>query len=128
MRASQGGSKSFVVVHGVNRQRETLGRYPTITLKQAHDQAKKLLAEITLGAQQNRTISYKDTLDLFLECCGARNKKNTVDYYRKRLDAHFRFGRKRLDEITRIDIQSRICKVKRMPQNRTTLLSSFGHC
>ena len=112
MRASQGGSKSFVVVHGVNRQRETLGRYPTITLKQAHDQAKKLLAEITLGAQQNRTISYKDARDLFLECCEAKNKKNTVDYYRKRLDAHFRFGRKRLDEITRIDIQSRICKVK----------------
>jgi hypothetical protein len=67
----------------------------TITLKQARDQAKKLLAEITLGVQQNRTISYKDARNLFLECCEAKNKKNTVDYYRKRLDAHFRFGRKR---------------------------------
>lgn len=111
VRASQGGSKSFVVVHGVNRQRETLGRYPTITLKQARHQAKKLLAEITLGVRQNRAISYKDARDLFLEGCEAKNKKNTIDYYRKRLDAHFRFGRKRLDEITRIDIQSRICKI-----------------
>ena len=112
VRVSQGGSKSFVVVHGVNRQRETLGRYPTITLKQARGQAKKLLAQITLGVQQNRTISYKDARDLFLEACETKNKKNTVDYYRKRLDAHFRFGRKRLDEITSTDIQTRIRKIK----------------
>ncbi|AGI68613.1 DNA integration/recombination/inversion protein [Octadecabacter antarcticus 307] len=112
VRVSQGGSKSFVIVHGVNRQRETLGRHPTITLKQARDQAKKLLAQITLGVQQSRTISYKDARDLFLEACEAKNKRNTVDYYRKRLDTHFRFGRKRLDEITRTDIQSRIRKIK----------------
>ena len=112
VRVSQGGTKSFVVVHGVNRQRETLGRYPTISLKQARDQAKKLLAQITLGVEQKRTITYADARELFLEACEARNKKNTVDYYRKRLDVHFRFGRKRLDEITRTDIQSRIRKIK----------------
>ena len=112
VRVSLGGTKSYVVVHGVNRQRETLGRYPTITLKQARDKAKTLLAEITLGVHQNRTISFSDAREMFLEACRAKNKKNTVDYYRKRLDAHFRFGRKRLDEITRADIQSRIRKIK----------------
>jgi len=108
VRVSQGGSKSFVLVHGVNRQRETLGRYPTISLRQARDQAKKKQAEITLGIEQNRSISFKDARELFLEDCRSKNKKNTVDYYRKRLDIHFRFGRKRLDEISRTDIQSRI--------------------
>ncbi len=108
VRVSQGGSKSFVLVHGVNRQRETLGRYPTISLRQARDQAKKKQAEITLGIEQNRSISFKDARELFLEDCRSKNKKNTVDYYRKRLDIHFRFGRKRLDEISRKDIQSRI--------------------
>lgn len=118
VRVSQGGSKSFVVVHGVNRQRKTLGRFPTISLKQARDQAKKLLAEITLGIQQQRTISYSEARELFLEASAVKNKKNTVDYYRKRLDAHFRFGRKRLDEITRTDIQSRIRKIKTSPSEQ----------
>lgn len=112
VRVSQGGTKSFVIVHGANRQRETLGRYPTISLKEAREKAKQLLAEITLGINQNRTISYRDARALFLEACEAKNKKNTVDYYRKRLDAHFRFGRKRLNEISRLDVQSRIRKIK----------------
>ncbi len=112
VRVSSGGAKSFVLVHGVNRQRETLGRYPTISLKQGRDKAKKLIAEITLGIDQRHTISFKDAHELFLEHCQSKNKKNTVDYYRKRLGAHFRFGRKRLDEISRLDVQNRIGKIK----------------
>jgi len=118
VRVSQGGTKSFVVVHGANRQRETLGRYPTISLKEAREKAKQMLAEITLGINQNRSISYRDARALFLEACEAKNKKNTVDYYRKRLDVHFRFGRKRLEEITRQDIQSRIRKIKTSASER----------
>jgi len=49
LRLSQGGSKSFVIVFGVNRQRKTLGRYPTISLSEARSKARKMLAEITLG-------------------------------------------------------------------------------
>ncbi len=101
-----------MIVHGVNRQRETLGKYPTISLKQARGKAKKVMAQITLGMEQGRSISYAEGRGLFLEACIAKNKKNTVDYYRKRLDAHFRFGRKRLNEISRLDIQSRIRKIK----------------
>ena len=112
MRVSQGGAKSFVLVHGVNRQRETLGRYPTITLKQAREKAKKIQADITLGVNQSRSVSYQEARERFLEACATKNKKNTIDFYRKRLDAHFRFGRKRIDEITRLDIQTRIRRIK----------------
>lgn len=112
VRVSQGGTKSFVIVHGVNRQRETLGNYPVISLKQARDRAKVLMAQFALGLEQNRSVSYKDGRKQFLEACEAKNKQNTVDYYRKRLDAHFKFGRKRLDEITRLDIQSRVRGIK----------------
>ena len=112
VRVSQGGTKSFVIVHGVNRQRETLGKYPVISLKQAREKAKKLMAQITLGMEQNRSISYTEGRELFLAHCQAKNKRNTVDYYRKRLDSHFRFGRKRLGDITRLDVQSRIRKIK----------------
>jgi len=118
VRVSQGGTKSFVLVHGVNRQRETLGRYPTISLRQARDQAKKKQAQIILGMEQNRSISFKEAREIFLEDCRSKNKKTTVDYYRKRLDAHFRFGRKRLDEISRADIQSRIRRIRTSPSEQ----------
>ena len=118
VRVSQGGTKSFVLVHGVNRQRLTLGRYPTISLRQARDQAKKKQAQIILGMEQNRSISFKEAREIFLEDCRSKNKKTTVDYYRKRLDAHFRFGRKRLDEISRADIQSRIRRIRTSPSEQ----------
>jgi len=35
IRVSKNGTRSFVVVHGRNRPRTTLGRYPTISLQQA---------------------------------------------------------------------------------------------
>lgn len=33
VRVSQGGTKTFVLVHEINRRRETIGRYPTLTLQ-----------------------------------------------------------------------------------------------
>jgi integrase len=93
-------------------------RYPTISLRQARDQAKKKQAQITLGIEQNRSISFKEAREIFLEDCRSKNKKTTVDYYRKRLDAHFRFGRKRLDEISRADIQSRIRRIRTSPSEQ----------
>lgn len=70
------------------------------------------MAEVTLGVSQRKSISFKNGRELFLEACREKNKPNTVDYYRKRLDTHFRFGRKRLEEISRLDIQSRISKIQ----------------
>ena len=78
VRVSQGGAKSFVVVYGPNRIRKTIGRYPTISLKQARDKAKELLAEFTLGLDTKRSISWKDARDQFLIDCERRNKPNTV--------------------------------------------------
>ncbi len=112
VRVSQGGTKSFVVVSGINRQRETLGRYPAISLKQARARAKNLLAEITLGISRYKSIQFDEARGLFLQACQAKNKPNTVDYYRKRLDKHFRFGRKRLDDISKSDIMVQTAKIR----------------
>ena len=48
-RVSQGGTKTFVLVHGVDRRFITIGRYPIISLSDARTEAKQLLAEFTLG-------------------------------------------------------------------------------
>lgn len=118
LRLSQGGSKSFVIVFGVNRQRKTLGRYPIISLAEARSKAKQMLAEITLGVSFKKTLSFVESRGLFLAACIEKNKQNTVDYYRKRLDKHFKFGRKRLNDITRDDIQSRIAKIRTSPSEK----------
>lgn len=111
VRVSQGGAKSFVVVYGPNRTRKTIGRYPTISLKQARDKAKELLAEFTLGLETKRSISWKEARDQFLKDCESKNKPSTVAYYRKRLDAHFRCGKKNLADLTKQDLLQRIRRI-----------------
>lgn len=111
VRVSQGGSKSFVVVYGPNRTRKTIGRYPTVTLKQARDKAKELLAEFTLGLEKQRSITWKDARKRFLQDCERKNKPNTVAYYRKRLDTHFKFGQRNLSDLTKQDLLQRIRRI-----------------
>jgi integrase len=116
VRVSQGGTKTFVVVHGVERRRFTIGRYPVISLKQARDKAKELQAGLTLGLVEKRpSPAYVDALKLFLEACTSKNRKRTVDDYRRLLSRHFAFGQKRLSDITRADIQARLDKLKHLP-------------
>ncbi|MEL6465505.1 MAG: tyrosine-type recombinase/integrase [Pseudomonadota bacterium] len=112
VRISQGGAKSFVVVYGPNRTRKTLGRYPTISLKQAREKAKELLAEVTLGIDKQRSISWKQARERFLLDCERKNKPNTVAYYRKRLDAHFRYGARNLADIDKQDVLQKIRRIQ----------------
>ncbi|WP_371229861.1 tyrosine-type recombinase/integrase [Roseovarius sp. 2305UL8-3] len=111
VRVSQGGAKSFVLVYGPNRTRKTIGRYPTVSLKQARDKAKELLAEYTLGLDTQRSISWAVARERFLEDCERKNKPNTVAYYRKRLDAHFRFGKRNLADIQKRDLLKKIRRI-----------------
>lgn len=108
VRVSQGGTKSFVVVYGPNRTRKTIGRYPTVSLKQARDKAKELKAAFVLGLDRQRSITWAEARDRFLEDCEHRLRPSTVRYYRSRLNTHFRFGKRQLSEITRQDFQDKI--------------------
>lgn len=108
VRLSQGGAKSFVVVYGPNRTRKTLGRFPAISLKQARSKARELLAEFTLGIDTHRSISWKQARERFLLDCERKNKPNTVSYYRKRLDTHFKFGTRNLADIAKKDVLQKI--------------------
>jgi hypothetical protein len=46
-RVSQGGTETFVLKH--ENRRMTIGRFPLISLQDAHTEAKRILAEFTLG-------------------------------------------------------------------------------
>jgi integrase len=114
VRVSQGGTKSFVLVHGPRRQRVTIGRYPIITLADARTEAKRRSAEIILGKFKPRSISFEDAKRRFLEACEAKNRARTVADYR-RLLKHFPFGKTQLSQISRHDIAQRLDKLRKTP-------------
>ena len=49
VRVSQGGSRTFVLTYGADRQRITIGRYPIVSLSAAREKARTILAEKQLG-------------------------------------------------------------------------------
>lgn len=120
-RVSQGGSKSFFVQLGADRQFVTIGRYPVISLADAREAAKRLLAERTLGKLRPDSIAWDEAVDLFLSFCSQKNKPRTLKDYRRILKRHFPFGSKRLSEIMPRDVNHRIDRLQKTPseQNHT---------
>ena len=59
---SQAGSKTFILKH--NNRSITIGRFPLLSLADACIEAKRLLAEFTLG-KASTAMTYNEAL----ECC-----------------------------------------------------------
>jgi hypothetical protein len=76
-RVSRGGSRTFVLQHGADRQLVTIGRYPIISLSEARTQAKRILAEKVLGKHQPEPVRYEDALALFMIAVRQKNKPRT---------------------------------------------------
>ena len=67
VRVSQGGTKTFVLVYGERRERVTLGRYPIITLAQAREKAKDILARRQLnGDDPKPTLTFEGAFEAFI--------------------------------------------------------------
>lgn len=115
VRVSQGGGKSFVLVHGPKRRRVTIGRHPTISLKEARAEAKRILAETTLGKQFPDRISFDDAKEKFLIDCAQRNRPRTVEEYRRHLDRHFAFGSARISDLSTQDVMARVNRLRKTP-------------
>jgi hypothetical protein len=56
------GTGASVLVHGRQRTRITLGRYPIISLSQARDKAKTILAEQTLGTHVASNTNFETVM------------------------------------------------------------------
>ncbi len=106
VRVSQGGTRSFVLVNGHDRKRHTIGRYPTLSLADARAEAKRIIAQLTLGTHPVKTSSFDDGLRTFLAMCEQRNKPGTAKEYARLLRRHFLpvFDRRSLGEITTRDV------------------------
>jgi integrase len=127
VRISQGGTKTFTLLFGTPRQRVTIGRHPIISLSDARAEAKRILAERTLGKHRPKTVAWDDAQKAFLAQCEQRVndrslKVRTLNDYTRLLKKHFAFGRRQLSEITAEDIAHRIDRISDAPSERNHAL------
>lgn len=124
IRVSQGGTKTFVLVTGKDRRFITIGRYPILSLSQARAEAKRQLAEFTLGKSRPQTISYERAVELFLEDKRQNRRGSTVNGYRLKL-ARLKLSGP-VDRITHDEAARRVNLIK-APSERSHVLVA-GKC
>lgn len=108
VRVSQGGSKTFVL--NIHNSRRSIGRYPIISLGQARAEAKRMLAEKTLGKARPVRIKYQEALTLFLEEKQKTRRPNTYKNLKQRLESHFSF-KGQLRDATHHELGRRLAKI-----------------
>lgn len=92
VRVSQGGTKTFTLVHGdrSHREKTTIGRYPIISLQDARIEAKRILAERTLRKHRPTRIRFSEALELFVTThLTPKNKPSSALSTERRLRSHF---------------------------------------
>lgn len=122
VRVSQGGTRSFFLFTGKahNRQRHSVGRFGIITLAQARAEAKRLLAEQTLGLSKPKTITFGAALEIFEEQKYPELKPRTVYDYKATFRRHFsrKLGDVRLADISFEDVTAITDKLVRVPSEQ----------
>jgi len=124
-RVSQGGTRTFVLVHGADRQFLTLGRYPIITLSEARTEAKRFLAEKTLGKMRPKSLTYAQARELFLAEKKKSKRASTVHDLHYYLDRFFKF-KGYVGEVTHDHILKRLDKIKSPSMYNHALASARG--
>lgn len=104
IRCSQGGSRTFILLK--NKRRIVIGRYPIISLQQARTEARRRLAEFTLGHVKPCSMPFDEAVELYLSTNFADAKKTTAYEARRLLSVVFLpvFRKKALEVITTQDI------------------------
>lgn len=122
LRVTPAGTKSFIVLLAPGR-RLAIGKYPDITLAQARQKARLILAEKTLGRFQPQTMTWDAALSLFLEMIERDNRPRTLKEYKRALNLYFGFGTTRLADITREEIGRKLDKLKAVPAMQSRALT-----
>lgn len=120
VRISSGGTKSFIILLGKGR-RQTIGRYPVISLAQARDKATKLFAEKTLGRHAPSTITWEDATAEFLEGVERNNRPRTHEDYRRILTSYFPLTGK-LENVSKQQMAGKLDRLVNTPTQRNNAL------
>jgi len=98
VRVSQGGSKTFVLTVGKERQRITIGRYPRISLSEARQKAARILRDRELGVEHKRASTFEEIYHEYMATRGdKRHSTQRADIYR--LKPFLVLGKREITEI-----------------------------
>lgn len=119
VRVSQGGAKTFIVLTAPG-QRRTIGRYPIIGLSDARAEAKRILAEKTLGVSKKPSaIKFETARTLFIESHYADKKPMVRKEATRLLTKHFsRFNARPLSEISDQEVSLELEKLRDRPSEQ----------
>jgi len=118
LRITASGCKSFIVLFGNAGRRRVIGRYPDLTLAQARDKARKLIAERTLGRHHTPSLGWQPAVQKFIESRRRSTRPGTVAEYERSLNRYFNFGTTRLSDITKLDISRKLEKLNETPSQQ----------
>ncbi len=128
VRVTAKGAKSFVLTHGVRRQRETIGRVGVIGLQEARNDARRRLAEYTLGKQKPFAIAWDIAKHEYLAEKARKLKPRTHTDYTYELNRHFRYGSTKLCDLTPHDLCHSLDRLQDTPaeqQHAFVVLRAF---
>ena len=114
VRISQGGSKTFILKH--QNRFHTIGRFPVLSLADARAEAKRMLAEFTLGRIRPQSMTVKQAIQAFLGEKEKSRRPRTVQDYKWLLNRHFAFPGQ-LTDVTSAQITHRLAKLPRGQHN-----------
>lgn len=127
VRVSSGGTKSFTLIHGKSRQRTAIGRYPIVSLQEARAEAKRILAERTLGKHTAPSKIASEVVRAFLDHVSRKNRPRTYRDYQRILNRHFLppWKHERLDAISPRAVLDRLGKLKETPSEQNHAFAIF---
>jgi integrase len=121
VRISSGGAKSYIVMVGSGR-RQAIAKVGLISLAEARSEARRILAEKTLGLPYRKpsTITFAAAVPLFLEDNYKGCKPRTKHEAKRQLENHFlpAFRKLSLSEITDGDITRQLARLAKTPSEQ----------
>jgi integrase len=121
IRISNGGAKTFIVMVG-SGQRRTIGKVGLFTLAQARTEARRILAEKTLGFTSRKPASttFEVALSEFIDIHHKGSRPRTRSEAKRLLEQHFlpAFRHRSLADITDQDITLQLNKLSHVPSEQ----------
>ncbi len=115
VRCSQGGAKTFVVMYGKTRKRQTIGRYPIVSLAEARKRAREILLNAALHPDQVVSPAFDEAVERYLRLREPELRPRTFHEYKRLLESHFgAFAGTAIEDISGSEVADALDRIERL--------------